>query len=138
MKQQDTELIKQQQEDEMEIDLLEIFYLLKSKLAWLILSFILGGVIMAAVTIFLITPKYTATAKIYMAALRALNIYNGDLSIDNEDFSRISEIFSKPQSIPNTNVRTVAYMFQRSIDRISGQMLDRYSPIRKKFLKFLE
>lgn len=73
-----------------------------------------------------------------MAALRALNIYNGDLSIDNEDFSRISEIFAKPLSIPNTNVRTVAYMFQRSIDRISGQMLDRYSPIRKKFLKFLE
>lgn len=82
--------------------------------------------------------QVATTAKIYMAALRALNIYNGDLSIDNEDFSRISEIFAKPQSIPNTNVRTVAYMFQRSIDRISGQMLDRYSPIRKKFLKFLE
>jgi len=77
-------------------------------------------------------------AKIYINALKALNMYNGDLSMENEDFSKLSEIFSKPQSIPNTNVRTVTYMFQKTIDKISGEMLDRYSPIRKKFLKYLE
>jgi hypothetical protein len=47
-------------------------------------------------------------------------MYNGDLSLDNEYFSQMSEYFAKPQSIPNTNVRTVAFMFQRSIDKISG------------------
>ena len=77
-------------------------------------------------------------AKIYVNALKALNMYCGDLSMENEDFSKLSEIFSKPQSIPNTNVRTVTYMFQKTIDSISGQMLDRYAPIRKKFIKFLE
>lgn len=79
-----------------------------------------------------------AMAKIYINALKALNMYSGDLSMENEDFSKLSEIFSKPQSIPNTNVRTVTYMFQKTIDKISGKMLDRYSPIRKKFLKYLE
>ena len=96
MKQQDTELIKQQQEDEMEIDLLEIFYLLKSKLAWLILSFILGGVIMAAVTIFLITPKYTATAKIYMVSASSESVLNlSDLNLGtslSQDYSELIKI----------------------------------------------
>lgn len=78
------------------------------------------------------------TARILINALRALNMYNGDLSLDNEYFSQMSEYFIKPQSIPNTNVRTVAFMFQRSIDKISGQMLERYSPIRTKILNFLE
>ena len=51
------------------------------------------------------------TARILINALRALNMYNGDLSLDNEYFSQMAEYFAKPQSIPNTNVRTVAFMF---------------------------
>lgn len=78
------------------------------------------------------------TARILINALRALNMYNGDLSLDNEYFSQLSEYFAKPQSIPNTNVRTVAFMFQKAIDKIAGQMLDRYSPIRTLILDFLE
>ena len=46
-----------------------------------------------------------------MAAVRALNMYNGDLSIDNEEFSQMEEYLMKSQSIANTNVRTVGYMF---------------------------
>jgi hypothetical protein len=65
-------------------------------------------------------------------------MYNGDLSLDNEYFSSLAEYFSKPQSIPNTNVRTVGYMFQRSIDKISNQMLERYSPIRKLIMDYFE
>ena len=77
-------------------------------------------------------------AKMYINALRALNMYNGDLSLDNEYFSQLEEYVSKPQSIPNTNVRTVGYMFQRSIDKISNQMLERYSPIRKLIMDYFE
>lgn len=96
MKQQNTELIRQQQEEETEIDLLEIFYLLKSKLVWLIFSFVIGGVLMAAVTIFLITPKYTATAKIYMVSASSESVLNlSDLNLGtslSQDYSELIKI----------------------------------------------
>ena len=53
----------EQNGEETEIDLLEIFYLLRAKLVWLILAFVIGGAIAGSITHFLITPKYTATAK---------------------------------------------------------------------------
>ena len=55
--------LTEQNSEETEIDLLEIFYLLRAKLVWLILAFVIGGVIAGSITHFLITPKYTATAK---------------------------------------------------------------------------
>ena len=75
-----------------------------------------------------------AIAKVYVSALRALSLYNGDLSIDNEEFSQMSEYIMKPQSIPNFNVRTVGYMFQKSINKIADTVLDRYSPIRENIM----
>ena len=37
--------LTEQNSEETEIDLLEIFYLLRAKLVWLILAFVIGGVI---------------------------------------------------------------------------------------------
>lgn len=92
---QDTELI-QQQEGETEIDLLEIFYLMREKLVWLILSFVIGGVIMAAFTMFMITPKYTATAKIYMVSASSESVLNlSDLNLGtslSQDYSELIKI----------------------------------------------
>ena len=89
---QETELIQQQQDDETEIDLLEIFYLLKAKLAWLIFSFVIGGVL----TIFCITPKYTATAKIYMVSASSESVLNlSDLNLGtslSQDYSELIKI----------------------------------------------
>ena len=64
-------------------------------------------------------------------------MYNGDLSIDNEEFSQMEEYLMKSQSIANTNVRTVGYMFQKSINKIADQVLDRYAPIRDIIMKYL-
>lgn len=58
--------LTEQNSEETEIDLLEIFYLLRAKLVWLILAFAIGGAIAGSITHTLITPKYTATAKMYM------------------------------------------------------------------------
>lgn len=77
-----------------------------------------------------------AIAKVYVAALRALSMYNGDLSIDNEEFSQMSEYFMKPQSIPNSNVRTVGYMFQKSINKIADTVLNKYAPIREIIMDY--
>ncbi len=99
---QETELIQQQQEDEAEIDLLEIFYLLKAKLFWLIFAFLIGGVLAAAITLFCITPKYTATAKIYMVSASSESVLNlsdlnlgTSLSQDYEELIKIRPVFNE-------------------------------------------
>lgn len=93
---QETELIQQQQEDEAEIDLLEIFYLLKAKLFWLIFAFLIGGVLAAAITLFCITPKYTATAKIYMVSASSESVLNlSDLNLGtslSQDYAELIKI----------------------------------------------
>lgn len=73
---QQTEKMQGQANDEMEIDLLELFYYLKAKLIWLILAFVIGACIAGGITFFLITPKYTATSKIYMVSASSDSIVN--------------------------------------------------------------
>lgn len=83
-------------------------------------------------------PKISAISKLYCAALRALSVYNNDLSITNEEYSQMQEYIMKAQSISNSNIRTVGYMFQKSINKIANQMLQQYSniqPIIKEFYK---
>ena len=55
-------------EDVVEIDLLELCYYFLSKIWYIIAGFVIAGLISALVTIFLITPLYTATAKLYMVS----------------------------------------------------------------------
>lgn len=74
--------------------------------------------------------KRAAIAQVYCSALKALSMYYGDYSLENEKFNSFDEYFTRPQSMPNSSVRTVAYMFQKSINVIADQMLQRYSPVR--------
>ena len=91
---QENQLIEQN--DETEIDLLEIYYLLKAKLKWLILAFAIGGLIAGSITYYLITPKYTATAKIYMVpsskgSVLDLSDFNMGTSL-SQDYSELIKI----------------------------------------------
>lgn len=44
----------------------------------------------------------------------------------------------KNNSISNSNVRQVGFMFQKAIDKIASDMVNRYSPIRPIFMEFYE
>ena len=95
--------------EETEIDLLEIFYLLRAKLVWLILAFVIGGVIAGSITHFLITPKYTATAKMYMISASSgsvldLSDFNigTSLSQDYTELIKIRPVFN--EVIDNLNL----------------------------------
>lgn len=57
--------LTEQNSEETEIDLLEIFYLLRAKLVWLILAFVIGGVIAGSITLFLITQIYGNCKNVY-------------------------------------------------------------------------
>lgn len=79
---------------EQEIDLLELFYRLLEKAKFIILVAVLGGMLFAAVTFFLITPKYTATSKLYVmnAGESAINL--SDLQIGTYLAADYQEVFN--------------------------------------------
>lgn len=58
--------MEMQRDDEIEIDLGELFHVLLGKLWILILCFIVGGGLAFAGTKFLITPEYSASSMIYI------------------------------------------------------------------------
>ena len=58
--------LKETKNEELEIDLLELFGHFMTKIWWIVGAFIIGALIAGLLTMFVITPKYTATAKMYM------------------------------------------------------------------------
>lgn len=58
----------QQMMEEDVIDLKDIFFILRQKWVKIIAFLVLGAVVAALVTIFFITPKYTATASLYVVS----------------------------------------------------------------------
>ena len=93
-------LTQQTENDEMEIDLLEVFYYLKARALWLILAFVIGAVAAGFITLAFITPKYEATSKVYMVSsssesmvdLTDLNI-GTSLSQDYVELMKIRPVF---------------------------------------------
>lgn len=88
------------QNDEMEIDLLELFFYLKAKIVWLIGAFVIGALVTGLFTVFCITPKYQATAKVYMVSASSDSIVDltdlnlgTSLSSDYEELLKIRPIF---------------------------------------------
>lgn len=80
----------------------------------------------------------TAIATLYVSAVKALNQYYGDLSLDNEKFGSIQEYALKMTSIKNPNVRKVGFLFQKSIDKIASDMVSRYAPVKEVIMEFYE
>lgn len=66
---QQTEIeLRSQQDGEMEIDLLELLAYYQKRIGWIIVGFLTGALIAGLITHFVITPKYTATSKMYMVS----------------------------------------------------------------------
>ena len=84
------------EEMEQEIDLIEIFYYLRAKIGWLILAFVLGGLLAGSMTHFLIIPKYTAVSKIYMVSASSESVLNlSDLNLGtslSEDYAELIKL----------------------------------------------
>lgn len=90
------------EDDAVEIDLVELFYYLRHKLIWLILAFLLGGMITGLISYYLVTPKYEATAKVYMVSASTDSLINlsdlnlgTSLSEDYEEMLRIRPVYEK-------------------------------------------
>lgn len=81
------------EEEEMEIDLLELFSYFWTKLGIIILCFVIGGLIMGNIAYFLITPKYQATSKLYMVSASNDSVINlSDLNLGTSMSSDYAEL----------------------------------------------
>ena len=108
-----TEIVQvKKNEEEMEIDLFELMLYYKSRLVFVIGGFLIGAILMALVTIYLVAPKYTATAKLYMVSSSSDSIVNlsdldlgTSLSSDYEELLRVRPILEeviKKEKLPYT------------------------------------
>ncbi len=83
--------------DEVEIDLWEIFLLILHHLPLVLLTTLIGGVIAGFISIYAITPMYTSTAKMYILANSDTMISLADLQVGNNLANDYEElILSRP------------------------------------------
>jgi len=74
--------IRNNNEEEIEIDLIELMLHFRSRLLWIVTGFLVCAIAAGLCTRFLITPKYTATAKMYMVSAGSQSVVNlADLDI---------------------------------------------------------
>ncbi|MBR2761103.1 MAG: hypothetical protein IKD66_08020 [Solobacterium sp.] len=70
--------------DEVEIDLGEILYLLWGNIVKILICMVAGALLAFGYTFFLVTPKYTATARMYILSSSSNSVVNlSDLQISN-------------------------------------------------------
>ena len=71
-------------QEEDEIDLVELFYLMIDNIEKIVLCLVIGAILAFAGTRFLITPKYQATSKMYIVSASQNSVVNlSDLNISN-------------------------------------------------------
>lgn len=91
-----------QTEDEVEINLMELLFFYRTRIILILIGFFVGALIAGLVTFYLITPKYTATSKVYMVSassdkivdLTDLNI-GTSLSTDYEELLKVRPILEE-------------------------------------------
>ncbi len=81
------------EDQEFEIDLVEVGYLLLGKLQYLLLCFLAGAVLLNAYAYFCITPTYTSTSKLYVVSSSSDSVVDlTDLNIGNSLTSDYEEL----------------------------------------------
>ena len=96
MKQQVEKIKINEKEDEVEINLLDLFNYYRKKILFIIAGFLIEAIIAGVWTKVGITPKYTATAKVYMVSASKNSVVDlADLSIGtslSEDYAELLHV----------------------------------------------
>lgn len=74
--------------DEVEIDLVDLGYVLLDKWRYLLISLIAGAVLLGAYSFFFIAPTYESTAKLYVVSASDDSVVNlSDLNLGTSEYS---------------------------------------------------
>lgn len=98
----------EREDDEVQIDLMELLYRLIEKMRYIVTATVACALAAALITMLFISPKYTATAKLYVKNGSGSGINLSDLQIGNYLASDYTEVFSNwhvhEQVIENLNL----------------------------------
>ena len=100
------ELTRSSRQEEMEIDLLELFHVLLRKVWLILICLVAGAVIVGGYTRFLITPQYSASATIYIISNTTSITSVADLQIGTELTGDFAEI-ARTRSVVNAVIDEV-------------------------------
>ena len=100
------ELTRSSRQEEMEIDLLELFHVLLRKVWLILICLVAGAVIVGGYTRFLITPQYSASATIYILSNTTSITSVADLQIGTELTGDFAEI-ARTRSVVNAVIDEV-------------------------------
>lgn len=73
-----------EEDDEIEIDLLELFFELKKKILWILLAFAVGGAAFGLYSKLILVPKYSSTAMMYVLSKETTLTSLADLQIGSQ------------------------------------------------------
>ena len=79
-------------DEEVTIDLLEVFYLFRCNIVWILLFALIGGLLAGVITYFGITPQYQASARLYIVSSSSDVINLSDLQIGTNLASDYKEL----------------------------------------------
>lgn len=100
------ELTRSSRQEEMEIDLLELFHVLLRKVWLILICLVAGAVIVGGYTRFLITPQYSASATIYILSNTTSITSVADLQLGTELTGDFAEI-ARTRSVVNAVIDEV-------------------------------
>lgn len=93
----ENQVIVKQNDDEIEIDLVEIFYLLWNNFLKIVICLFIGAVLAFGYSYFMITPLYKATAKMYINSSSNSVVNVADLQISNQLRGDYKELLTSRQ-----------------------------------------
>ncbi|MBR0399600.1 MAG: capsular polysaccharide biosynthesis protein [Mogibacterium sp.] len=109
--------IRNRDNDEIEIDLLELFSYYISRIWWIIGGFLVGALLAGLVTHFVITPKYTATAQMYMVSSGTQSV------VDLTDLNIGQSISSDYVELLQTRPIIESVIKEQNLDYSYGQLV---------------
>ncbi|MGN0292223.1 MAG: YveK family protein [Lachnospiraceae bacterium] len=120
-----------QKNDVIEIDLREIMGVLINRIWVILISAIAGGLIFGLVSIYLITPKYTSTSKIYILANSSSVVSIADLQIGSSLANDYEELI-KSRPVVESVIEKL------DLDITYGEMLDCISIANKENTRIVQ
>ena len=124
--------IRDTRDEEMEIDLLELFSYFMTKIWWIIGAFLIGALLAGLVTKFVITPKYTATAKMYMVSSSSQSVVDlTDLNIGQTISGDYVELLKTRPIIEDViQEQNLDYSYKQLVDMLNLSVVDNTRIIR--------
>ncbi len=126
MNEQKNDVVITEEDGEIEIDLLELFYYYRTKWLPIIVMFLAGIVLAGGITRYVITPKYQAQSKLYVVSASNDSVVDlADLNIGtalSKDYEQL--LYIRPIVNEIIEEKKLPYTYEEMLDMITVASID--------------